>query len=64
MQVQNVRISFPQIFNASSFHEGDKKKFSATFIMDEDHPQMEALAELVVGKNAIKLSPLIPVSPL
>ena len=62
MQVQNVRISFPQIFNASAFHEGDKKKFSATFIMDEDHPQMKALAELVDKTAKAKWDKKLPKS--
>jgi len=47
MQVQNVRISFPNIFQASAFSEGQTKKFSATFIMDDDHPQMAELNSAV-----------------
>ena len=62
MQVQNVRISFPNIFQASAFAEGQTKKFSATFIMDEDHPQMEALKEAVEKVAEAKWDKKIPSS--
>jgi|TARA_R110000850_G_scaffold47253_3_gene118348 hypothetical protein len=47
MQVQNVRISFPNIFHASAFEEGQTKKFGATFILEDDHPQVEELKALI-----------------
>ena len=62
MQVQNVRISFPNIFQASAFAEGQTKKFSATFIMDEDHPQMEALKEAIEQTAIAKWDKKIPSS--
>lgn len=62
MQVQNVRISFPNIFHASAFAEGQTKKFSATFIMDDDHPQMGELNSLVEATAKAKWSKKIPSS--
>ena len=62
MQVQNVRISFPNIFNASAFAEGQTKKYSATFIMDEDHPQMEMLKEAIEKTAVAKWDKKIPSS--
>ena len=62
MQVQNVRISFPNIFQASAFAEGQTKKYSATFIMDEDHPQMDALKEAIEKTAVAKWDKKIPSS--
>jgi hypothetical protein len=62
MQVQNVRISFPNIFHASAFAEGQTKKFSATFIMDDDHPQMDELNALIEKTAKDKWSKKIPSS--
>ena len=62
MQVQNVRISFPNIFTASAFAEGQTKKFSATFIMDDDHPQMDMLKEAIEQVAVAKWDKKIPSS--
>ena len=62
MQVSNIRISFPNIFNASAFAEGQTKKFSATFIMDDDHPQMEMLKEAIEKTAVAKWDKKIPSS--
>ena len=62
MQLQNVRISFPNIFQASAFAEGQTKKFSATFIMDDDHPQMAALKDIVEKTAKAKWDKKIPSS--
>lgn len=43
MRVSNVRLSFPNIFRPSAFAEGQEKKFSATFILSADDPQVEKL---------------------
>jgi len=36
MMLQNVRLSFPQLFTAASFSPEQKKKFSATLLFDAD----------------------------
>jgi len=43
MLIENVRISFPNIFRASSFKPDQEPKFSATFIVAKDHPQIKAI---------------------
>ena len=34
--LKNVRLSFPQIWTAKAFNEGQTKKFSANFLLDKD----------------------------
>lgn len=36
--LRNVRLSFPDIFRATAFNEGDAAKFKATFLFPKDHP--------------------------
>jgi len=36
VKLENVRLSFPHLFEAHSMEEGQEKKFSATFLMDND----------------------------
>lgn len=43
IRLNNVRLSFPELFEAKAFEEGGKKEFSASFLMAKDHP---AVAEL------------------
>ena len=43
MLIQNVRLSFPHLFKASSFTPGQDEKYSATFILEPGHPQLEAI---------------------
>ena len=48
--LKNVRLSFPQIFTAKAFNEGQTAKFSANFLLDKDTDK-EQIAEL---KKSIK----------
>lgn len=43
MRIENVRLSFPNIFRPSAFSEDQDKKYSATFIVPKDHPQRVAI---------------------
>lgn len=36
MLIENARLSFPNLFQATSFQPDQKKKYSATFIIDAD----------------------------
>lgn len=45
MMIQNVRLSFPNIFRPSAFMQGDDPKFSATLILEEGDPQLEAIRD-------------------
>ena len=49
----NVRLAFPQLFEARSFNGDDNAAFSASFIMEPDHPSVDELAKAtdVVGKE-------------
>lgn len=48
MLLKNVRLSFPNLFTASSFSPDQKKKFSATFLFPKGSPlEKEVRAELL-----------------
>lgn len=40
--LRNVRLSYEHIFTATKFQEGQPAKFSATFIIPKDHPDLNA----------------------
>ena len=42
-RVDNVRLGFEHIFEASSFDDGQAAKYSAELIVDKDHPQAERI---------------------
>ena len=48
--LKNVRLSFPQIWTAKAFNEGQTAKFSANFLLDKDRDK-DQIADL---KKAIK----------
>jgi hypothetical protein len=54
MQLNNVRLSYPNIFRASAFAPGQDEKYSAMFIMEKGstaHQEMEAaIAEAIEEK--------------
>lgn len=41
--LRNVRLSYEHIFKPTSFEEGGAPKYSATFIIPKDHPDLPAL---------------------
>ena len=41
--LRNVRLSYEHIFKASAFEDGQEPKFSATFIIGKDHPDLPAV---------------------
>lgn len=43
IMLRNVRLSYEHIFKPTSFEEGDDPKYSATFIISKDHPDLPAL---------------------
>ena len=40
IMLRNVRLSYEHIFTATKFQEGQPAKFSATFIIPKDHPDL------------------------
>ena len=41
--LRNTRLSFEHIFKAVAFEDGQDPKFSATFIIPKDHPDLPAI---------------------
>jgi len=41
IHLKNVRLSFPDIFVAKPFSEGDEPKFKAAFLLGPKHPQLK-----------------------
>lgn len=53
MMIVNVRISFPNLFTATSFQPDQRKKYSASFIIAKDDPQLEKVkAEIMAAAKA------------
>lgn len=49
IRLNNVRISFPTLFQARAFQEGQTPKYSATFILDPDEhaEELEAIEGMI-----------------
>ena len=43
IMLRNVRLSYEHIFKPTSFEEGGEPKYSATFIIPKDHPDLPAV---------------------
>jgi hypothetical protein len=54
IMLRNVRLSYEHIFTPSKFDEGQEAKYSATFIIPKDHPDMAAIkrAMFEAGKDS------------
>jgi hypothetical protein len=63
MKLQNVRLSFPALFRAEAFKQGDEPKFKATFLIPKGshlHEQVEkAILETVRAKHGAKAEKII-----
>jgi len=42
-----VRLAFPELWTPKPFKEGDKPKFKATFLLEPDDPQVDAIEEAI-----------------
>lgn len=53
IMLRNVRLSYEHIFKPTAFEEGGDPKYSATFIIAKDHPDLPAVkrAFLEAGKE-------------
>jgi hypothetical protein len=47
IQLRNVRLSFPHLFEATSVEEGGQKSFSANFLIAADDPQADAVNDAI-----------------
>lgn len=54
IKLNNVRLSYEHIFTPTKFDENQDAKYSATFILPKDHPDLPAVkrAMLEAGKEA------------
>ena len=52
--LRNVRLSYEHIFTATKFQEGQPAKFSATFIIPKDHPDLPAVKRAMLEAGAEK----------
>jgi hypothetical protein len=63
MKLQNVRLSFPALFRAEAFKQGDEPKFKATFLIPKNsplHAEVEkAILETVRTKYGAKAEKII-----
>ena len=56
--LKNVRLSFPQIWTAKAFNEGQTKKYSANFLLDKDTDK-EQLENLKKAKENLIYTHLV-----
>jgi len=47
MLLQNVRLSFPNLFKAAAFSADQEPKFSAMFILEPGHPQIPEVQQAI-----------------
>tara|TARA_R100001143_G_C3360997_1_gene135683 strand:- start:16365 stop:16946 length:582 start_codon:yes stop_codon:yes gene_type:complete len=45
--LSNVRLAFPQLFEAKAVNQGDKPAFSASFLLTPDHPDLPKLKQAI-----------------
>lgn len=60
MMIQNARLSFPNIFRPSAFNPGDDPKFSASLVLEEGDPQLEAIRAEMERVAAAKWADKVP----
>lgn len=56
VKLRNVRLSYEHIFTPSRFDESQEAKYSATFIIPKDHPDLEAVKRAMFEAGAEKYS--------
>lgn len=56
IKLNDVRLSFPVLFEAKAFEEGGKKEFSASFLIPKDHPAVKVIREAMLKIAADKWS--------
>jgi len=54
LKLTNVRLSFPALFQAEAFKQGDVKKFKATFLIPKDHPQIKEIEQAAIAALNVK----------
>lgn len=57
VQLKNVRLTFPQLFDAKQVNGQGDPKFSAAFLFAKDHPQLAELQAAVLEAATAKWGP-------
>ena len=60
IMLRNVRLSFEHIFTPSRFDESQDAKYSATFIIPKDHPDLPAVKRAMYEAGAEKYATAFP----
>lgn len=47
VRLMNVRLAFPQLFEARAFSDGQGEAYSASFIFPDDHPAKKVMLEAI-----------------
>lgn len=48
MQLKNVRLAFPALFEPKAVNPGDKPKFGGSFLLPPDHPQVAEIRQNII----------------
>jgi hypothetical protein len=54
IMLKNVRLAFPALFEASAVDSDAKPRYSAAFIMPQDHPQLPELRKAMIAAAKAK----------
>lgn len=49
VQLKNVRLSFPDLFEPRAFKAGDEPKYKATLLIAKDDPQVEVIEKAILA---------------
>lgn len=49
LQLKNVRLSFPDLFEARAFKAGDEPKYKAAFLIPKDSPQIAEIEKAILA---------------
>jgi hypothetical protein len=47
LSLKNVRLSFPKLFQAEAFQDGQTPRYQATFLLDADDPQVDTIKDAI-----------------
>lgn len=59
IKLNNVRISYANVFKARAMQEGQEEKYSAQFILPKDHPQIKEFKKTVYEAAKEKFPKLV-----
>src|SRR3990167_4636160 len=57
LRIENVRLTFPQLFEAKQVNGQGEPKFSASFLLPKNHPQLPAVNKAIMEAATAKWGP-------